>query len=341
VTEDPLLERENIYLPVSALYPNNTLAIDFDFSENGHAEPSGRGPEASILPGSFIDLRGVPRFVQLPRLDLFAQAGFPFTRIADMSETAAILPAHPGADQLSMFLDMMGRFGGETGSPGTRITVLEPDRAEEAEHKDLLVLGSPDRQPLFSQWSGHLPLTIGAGQLHVNQPLGLWGLLAHVPFSASAREYRRLGDLLSGGELPDGVIEGLPSPLDSTRSAVLMATVGSGQTFQPLISAFGGDVNLAEVHGGISLLQAGRFYSFDLSRGTNSIGRLSWREIFNNWMAANFWLIAVLAVLCALPIARWLYRWSERRAEKRLRPRTHAFATAKERPAACGVAPPI
>ena len=316
-TDDLLLRRESVYLPVSALYTNNTLTLDFDFGADGHNNFGARPPEAEILAGSFIDLHGIPRFVKLPRLDLFAQSGFPFTRMADLSETAAVLPADASPDQISLFLNMMGRCGAETGYPALRVSVVDPNRLAEVAHKDLLLIGSPAQQPLISRWSSHMTLLVEPDRLRFNELPRMWDLLARIPFTGTGRELRRLNDLLSGGEVPDGVIQGFSSPLDQKRSVVLMATTGE-QSFQPLLAAFSGDANLSEVKGGLSLLEGGRFYSFELSRDSNAIGRLSWREIFDNWMAANFWLMALIAVLCALPLSRWLHGWSERRAEWRL-----------------------
>ncbi len=59
----------------------------------------------------------------MPNLEIFANAGFPFTRFADLGQTTVVLPATPTEQEIEMFVTLMGHFGRQTGFPGLRVTV--------------------------------------------------------------------------------------------------------------------------------------------------------------------------------------------------------------------------
>jgi cellulose synthase (UDP-forming) len=315
VSELPTLHRENIYLPVSALYPSNTLTVDFLFSPVKDAPPD-RYPEAAVQAESAIDLRGIPRYVQLPRLDLFVKAGFPFTRFADLSGTAVVLPEAASAEEISLYLNLVARFAGQTGHPGLRVAVTRPSRLDRAAGKDILLIGSPEDQPMISRWASHMSVLFADGAVRAADQMGAWGGLAYLPLLSSVKERRRLSDVLTGNAKPEGILHGFSSPLDR-RNSVVMLSAGERQTLQPMMAALAGE-NLGDVQGSLSLLENGRFQSFAVEKSSNYIGQLGWLETFYNWMASYFWAIAVLTVGCAVPLSRWFHEWADRAVVARL-----------------------
>jgi cellulose synthase (UDP-forming) len=74
----PAVQRaETVWLPTGRLRPYaNTLTIDFDPGSDALADVL---PTVAIQRESSIDFRGLPHSVILPRLELFADAGYPFT----------------------------------------------------------------------------------------------------------------------------------------------------------------------------------------------------------------------------------------------------------------------
>src|SRR5208337_1273685 len=62
-------------------------------------------------------------YAPLPNLELFANAGFPFTRLADLSETTVVLPSAPSEQEIETFVTLMGHFSRQTGFPALRVTV--------------------------------------------------------------------------------------------------------------------------------------------------------------------------------------------------------------------------
>ncbi|PLR51217.1 cellulose biosynthesis cyclic di-GMP-binding regulatory protein BcsB [Chimaeribacter arupi] len=72
---------------------------------------------------SYIDLTHTHHFSQLPNLSYYVGASFPFSRLADFSQTLLLLPAQPGAAELHTLLGLMGRAGNATGIPVAQVQV--------------------------------------------------------------------------------------------------------------------------------------------------------------------------------------------------------------------------
>jgi hypothetical protein len=113
------------------------------------------------------------------------------------------------------------------------------------------------------------------------------------------------------------MIVGFESPLNAGRSVVaLVASDAADQ--DSVMTALGGAGRIADVFGNVVVLQSRKVYSYQLSSDSYMLGRLSWRDAFDDWMAGVFWLIPIVALICILPLARWCKEWSDRRAAFRL-----------------------
>ena len=95
-----------------------------------------------VDPGSKIDFSGFPHYTALPELSLFANGGYPYSRLADMSETAIALPSQLGASEIATYLALMGHLGNSTGYPATRITLTQGADAGAIKDKNVIVLGA-------------------------------------------------------------------------------------------------------------------------------------------------------------------------------------------------------
>src|SRR5260370_38073906 len=107
--------------------------------------------QGAILRDSYLDLLGYPHYAPMPNLEIFANAGFPFTRYADLAETTVVLPATPTEQEIEMFVTLMGHFGRQTGFPALRVTGAGPDTLAPGAKTDFLVIGSGDDPPGFEQ----------------------------------------------------------------------------------------------------------------------------------------------------------------------------------------------
>ena len=110
--------RHQIYVPPLLLTPRSQLRLHFYYDYPKTGECQGRildNVVGAIDPNSTIDLSGFPHYMALPDLAAFANGGFPFTRMADLSQTAVIMPDDPSSADYSLFLLEMGRMGASTG----------------------------------------------------------------------------------------------------------------------------------------------------------------------------------------------------------------------------------
>ena len=124
-----------------------------------HAHPMAGGRARRYLGSSYLDLGRAVHYTQLPNLRLFAKAGFPFTRLADLSETAVLLPPAPGPEVTGLYLDLMGYFGAQTGYPTLLVQVATPADAATLADKDLLVLGTFGDLANIPEITSQLPLS--------------------------------------------------------------------------------------------------------------------------------------------------------------------------------------
>jgi cellulose synthase (UDP-forming) len=117
-------------LPPYLIFGMNELQLRFDMRpiHRGDCIAVPADVRAGIDPDSTIDLSDAYRFTTLPNLAFFAGSGFPFTRMADFSETAAVLPDRPTAQELTSFLTLFGRLAAHVGHATTGLEVVRPVR---------------------------------------------------------------------------------------------------------------------------------------------------------------------------------------------------------------------
>jgi hypothetical protein len=113
---------------------------------------------ANINPNSTIDISGMQHFIQMPNLAAFSNSGFPFSRLADLSETAVVLPDNPNTYDYSAYLAVLGRIGRLTGYPVTSVTLTSAGQIDLVKDKDLLVITSGNEsKSLLKQWESVIP----------------------------------------------------------------------------------------------------------------------------------------------------------------------------------------
>ena len=154
--------RRTVHIPPLLLTPRAQVRLHFYYDIPNTGECHGRlldNVVGAIDPNSTIDLSSFPHYMALPDLAAFANSGFPFTRMADLSETAVILPNDADSSDYSLYLLTMGRMGASTGYPVTGVTVGTADDVDKYADKDLLIFGAPGKQPLLQRWAKSMPFS--------------------------------------------------------------------------------------------------------------------------------------------------------------------------------------
>lgn len=223
---DSISREARMYLPLNSAALQSRLQIRymFDYLKQGECGDiiidNMRG---SIDPESTVDLRDYEHFIAMPNLGVFKDSGFPFTRMADLSQTAVVLPSSVSASEASAYLSVLGRFGESTGYPATGVSVIQAEQIATAADKDILVLGSGDNQPLLKQWADRLPVAGGPQQGFEFSDLS-FRLLDWMSPDPEENQRRARVAMAFSSDKRSTFLTGFESPLKSGRSVVLIAS---------------------------------------------------------------------------------------------------------------------
>jgi cellulose synthase (UDP-forming) len=313
----------DVAVPVVNLRPfSNTLSFDYTFQLARKQNCDDTTPinlQGAILQDSYLDLRAYPHWAPLPNLEIFSNAGFPFTRLADLSGTTVVLPPTPTEQEIETFITLMGHFGRQTGFPGLRVTVAGPDALQSGAATDFLIIGAGDDQPAFSKLGTHLPVSLGSGQIQVHDTQGFFvSLLHNAWWKLRSNEHAESGGLTAGGT-PDAVMEGIESPYDIGGSRSIIAIhLKDSSTFDPFMDTFLNVQQSSDVSGSVAVLHGTEFQSFRVGSQVYYVGVLPWWTQLRLWAAEYPWLIAVVVVVLAFLLAIWTRQWLRSRARARL-----------------------
>ena len=260
-------------------------------------------------PESTIDLSAYPHFKAMPDLSSFANSGWPFTRLADLSETAVILDKRPSTDEISLYLDLMGLMGESTGYPALAVTVASTEDIDTVANKDLLVLAAGAEKTGLDYWNNYLSGTYTSTE---GKRLGTSDLLFRAltwptPDPRDSNVPQR--NLIAyDSQSISSIMAGFESPKAAGRSVVLVAsndTTGLGKAAAAILGRekFDGSVG-----GSLSIIRTGKidqlvadqtYYTGELDR----LKRLQWQ--LSRYIPELNWIMkaagaVVLLVLLAL-----------------------------------------
>ncbi len=259
--------------------------------------------QIQIDPSSMIEFSGMYHYAQLPEIALFAQGAFPFSKYADLSQTAAVIEDNAAPSMLTTLFNAIGRIGAVTGAAPVHITVAAPADAALLKNKDLLIVGSMPQ--------GVLDISPDSADV-LNQALANWfkkPAASEEKLEASADD----AHFLSTGF---AAIISAKSPVDSGRTAVALFSEGaSGAHILNTRIAKPGD--LAAAAGGTVFLGEDSLTGF-AAPSTYTVGDMPWfRRVWLSLADRPF-----ILVLCALAAALaagagiffYMRRWIRRRS---------------------------
>ena len=298
-------EKHNVSfsLPLEKLSGNNKLSMYFDFraqdSQNVCLNQGVSGISGFIDPDSGIDLTGFSHYGKFPEMRHFVSLMFPFTRLADLGETALVLREKAGKDDIRAMLNLMARAGGATGYPVYRVEVVFPDNVLEVADRDLLLIGKYPEHDLIQHWKAAMPVYRDGNQWRARSATlseYFQGLFSNEPLNAAGDVVRYLDE-----QADDSVIvAGFRSPLDSGRDAVVVTATGSRGLGEFTASLAQPDIASA-IHGEVSLIGKAEVAGFKLFPSYYR-GDLPAFTAFKLFLARNvlaLFLIFMVAVLLA------------------------------------------
>lgn len=310
----------HVAVPAYDVSGDNDLQLFFD------ARPLRRGDcgavpqdlRMSVDPDSTIDLSRGHRFTQMPNLAFFVNSGFPFTRMADLSETGVVLPDRPSSAEIGTFLNLMGRFGALTGAAAVHVMVVRPDGLDAIADRDILLLGTLSRLQGAAGLLRDSAVQLNGGRvsLAVSDMLDPVRRFFDVP---GARERERAAATLSGG-LPEttAVLVGGESPRHAGRSVVALLAAAP-QALDGLAASLRDPTLGPLIQGDLSMVGGGHVASYRVT-APYTVGSLPF-WLWPGWYLRDqpAGLLALTLVGCAA-LAVALRRMLLRRATRHRQP---------------------
>ncbi|HFV9295680.1 TPA: cellulose biosynthesis cyclic di-GMP-binding regulatory protein BcsB [Serratia fonticola] len=138
-----------VNIPALKLGATNQLRFDFDYTTllasgaEGRCETYSLVPNHAVIDGnSTIDFSGYRHFITMPDLRSFTNAGFPFSRLADLSQTLVLVNKQPQPAQVSALLNAMGNMGAQTGYPALAFSLSDDWSQARDKDVDILLIGT-------------------------------------------------------------------------------------------------------------------------------------------------------------------------------------------------------
>jgi hypothetical protein len=308
---------EKFHLPINQLRARSQMQFHFSFDypkEGACRDVVLDNVRAAIDPDSELDISQFPHYLKMPNLSAFANTGFPFTRMADLSETAVVLPESYSAGDIGTYLTLMGRMGESTGLPVYGVTVTKPSDIERQADKDILLVGGPSNQALLRDWAKSMPFSAdGAFRMF---SLSDWRHKLIPWYDAPRRNETPVANLTAQTLAKDAVLLGFESPLKSGRSVVAVTsdrTSGQAEMLNALMDA---DV-VAKIQGGVSVVRGKDVEAYETAF-SYFVGSLPPVMAIRWALASQSWVAALLIVLVAILLAGVLYTVLRRQALRRI-----------------------
>ena len=311
--------QEEVQVPTFRIGAENQLQFHFfyDYPKQGACKDVYLdNVRSAIDPDSTIDFSNIPHYASFPNLAFVANAGFPFTKFADLQDTAIVMPDRAGPQETEVYLNMMGRMGESTGYPVLNSHLIRGSDAEKFADKDFLIIATAGNQPLLKQWAKYMPMSIDETGNRLQLPKGFLRILARWGGKDIDDVERRSGELLAATGNGFGAMMQFESPLSSGRSVVVL-TGGDGKGLLNLTdglnksdirSKYQGDLVLVRGENVVSALIGDTYYSGNLPLWTWIKWKLSSQPL----------TLIIFLMLASMIAATMLFRYLRGKAKSRL-----------------------
>ncbi|MCL6743060.1 cellulose biosynthesis cyclic di-GMP-binding regulatory protein BcsB [Kosakonia sp. R1.Fl] len=319
VLQGLLDSKTDVSIPALKLGAVNQLRFDFQYM---NPMPGGtiencvtfqQVPNRVVIgDDSTIDFSKYYHFIAMPDLRAFANAGFPFSRMADLSQTIVVTPPQPTPAQMGTLLDSLGAVGAQTGFPAINVQLTNDGNQIKDKDADIMIIGTI---PPALKDDKKIDLLVNAAQSWVKTPLRQTPFPSIVPDAADRQADAQTGITSDG---PMAAIVGFQSPYHDQRSVVALLA-DSPRGYELLNGAMNDSGKRAAIYGsvtviresGVSGLRVGDIYY---------VGHLPWFERIWYALANHPVLLAVLAAISVVLLAWVLWRLLRIISRRRLDP---------------------
>ncbi|WP_082082862.1 cellulose biosynthesis cyclic di-GMP-binding regulatory protein BcsB [Pantoea sp. BL1] len=305
-------------IPALRLGVVNQLRFSFDYANtfiggtaDGRCETvTAVGHHVVIDDNSSIDFSGYRHYIEMPSLGAYANAGFPYSRYADLAQTLVLVQPKPANGEVSTMLNALGAIGAQTGYPALRVQMSDDWKQAKDQDADLLMIGGI---PQDLQDDKKINLLVNAARSWINMPSRPI-TAQNVPVSAGDRAVESQTGISSRG--PMGAIVGFQSPFNDQRSVVALLA-DSPRGWDLLNNALLDSGKRAAVFGSATIVRESGVTSVRVG-DTYFVGHLPWWERLWNLLATHPVWLAICAVVVVILFALMAWRLMRMVSRRRL-----------------------
>lgn len=318
--ERSAIQKHHVELPVWGVYGQNELDFYFDGRPMARRDCSAMAQDIALEldPDSVLDLRRAYHLAVMPNLALFANSGFPFTRMADLSETAVVLPDHAGTGVLTTYLDVAGLFGSYTWLPISGVEVVSVKDVATVKDRDIMMIGLATGSTQTPSQAAELlkgsPYQIEGDRLRLKERTLLDGIRYMFADNViqGAQTVTFQGSVsLNGG----GALIGTQSPLANGRSVVVLVA-GTPQGLDNVINTIENPTLERGIQGDLTFVSGHKTLA-SRSGSTFTVGNAPF-WIWSDWYFSEHpWRIIILAALGIVSSGSVLRKMLAARAARR------------------------
>jgi hypothetical protein len=304
--------RFRLEIPTKNITGKDNLTFEFTFSDADFVSCPIKPvyDEITIAPNSAIDLASMPEFIELANLSYFAYTAFPFTKLADLSDTVVALSNDPSQIEIQTMLDVLGNIGNKSGYPATGFTFATIAQATKVKDKNLLLIGSDAKlAPALGAWSDALPVNFA----QKSQP---WPNIGY-DYVARWKDWGLLSAKLEDKSSIVGYFTEFQHPANGDHSILLMSS-NNDAGLQSIKNALGSWDKSKDFIGDVSLISnTGKVTSFQILK-KYPFGTLPAQVIGLRLMSHNPWISVLAAFIFALLFGALGFRRLDKQAHDRL-----------------------
>ena len=310
-------------IPALRLGVVNQLRFDFDYASiflggtYNNATQEGRCETVTPVPNhvvidenSTIDFSGYRHYMAMPSLRAFANAGFPFSRNADLAQTLVLISAQPEADKVSALLNALGNISAQTGYPALKVKMTDDWSKAKEQDDDLLMIGEI---PQSLKDDSKINLLVDVAKSWVNKP-NRQNDFSTRPVSPDDMHAESQTSISSDG--PMAAIVSFKSPFHDQRSVVALLA-DSPRAWQLLNGALIDSGKRAAIFGSASVIRESGVNSLRVG-DTWYVGHLPWWERVWNMLSTHPIMLAAFAAVVVILFALLLWRLMRSVSRRRL-----------------------
>lgn len=233
---------------------------------------------------SVIDFTKFAHYMKMPNLHAFVYSGFPFSKMADLSETLVVSPQNPTEQQTDLIINTISIMSSKIGLPAYNVNFADKDTDVSHQDKDIL---------LFENYSNQ-----GGKPKFASQDFQLKGTVneLNLPLEKIVNQHAKsLVNVTTNGSI--GAMIGYESENYKKRSIVAFLSNDS-QSLKNL-SQIIQEPEQTDIFGGLVIVRPSGITSIILDN-EYSVGSLNLFQRMQIFVSKNIWLSAIIAILVLL-----------------------------------------